>query len=64
MKLEIFNVYYFAVDSVEIDKTREIPAEVLHKLGKTGVFGLQIPKEFGKFSAGIYNSLSLSLFKQ
>ena len=36
-----------AVDPVAIDRQAEIPADVIHGLGKLGVLGACVPKEFG-----------------
>ncbi len=45
------------VDSAEIDRTGEIPAEVLDGLNELGVMGMSIPEEFGGygFSSTAYN---------
>ena len=47
---------FVSVDSREIDKNREMPVEVMERLGKSTVFGLTSPKEYGK---RVPNTLSL-----
>ena len=39
---------FFAVDSKAIDVDAKIPEEVLKQLGELGLFGQQIPHDYGK----------------
>lgn len=42
------------IDPVAIDKNAEIPAEVLNGLGKLGILGMTIPKEYGGLGLSQY----------
>ena len=41
-------VVFFSVDSQQIDKDGKIPDEVIKQLGELGLFGQQVPHEYGK----------------
>ena len=45
------------LDPEEVDKTREIPKEVIREMGKMGVFAMKVPKEYDGlgFSQSNYN---------
>ena len=47
MNLEGINT--FSVDSKTIDKEARIPDEVLHQVKDLGLFGQQIPLEYGVY---------------
>lgn len=51
------------LDPEEVDRTREIPKEVIDGLVKLGAFALKIPKEYGGlgFSQTNYNRIMLSV---
>lgn len=41
-------ISHFAVDSAQIDKDAKIPEDVMQGLRELGLFGLQIPEEYGE----------------
>ena len=43
-------MYIFPVDSAAIDVNAKIPEDVLKQLGELGLFGQQIPMDYGKAS--------------
>ncbi|MFV0340604.1 MAG: acyl-CoA dehydrogenase family protein [Parachlamydiaceae bacterium] len=49
------------LDPEEVDRSREIPKEVIQEMGRMGIFALKIPKEYGGlgFSQTNYNRLVL-----
>ena len=51
------NSFFFSVDSKAIDANKQIPDETLQQLKKFGLFGQQIPKEYG-----LYQFLILSFY--
>lgn len=40
---------FISVDSKQIDIDGKIPDEILQHLGELGLFGMQIPVEYGKY---------------
>lgn len=42
-------VYIFVVDSKQIDIDGKIPVEILQQLGHLGLFGMQVPEEYGEY---------------
>lgn len=49
-----------AVNSSEIDRTASIPPEILERVKKLGLYGMQIPQEYGGLGLGAteYSRLS------
>jgi len=52
-KLEMFLVKH--LDPEEVDRTREIPEEVMRGLAEMGVFAMKIPKEYGGLGFSVMN---------
>ena len=42
-------MFCISVDSKSIDQNAKIPEDVLQQLKDLGLFGLQIPEEYGEF---------------
>ena len=42
------------MDSTSIDRDAKIPDDVLDTMKSLGLFGLQIPEEYGEFYSNIY----------
>ena len=51
--------HVFSVDSKSIDANAKIPDDVLQQVKDLGLFGLQIPLEFGMFLHCVVYFLSL-----
>ena len=45
---------YLTVDSGQIDKDAKIPNDVMEGLKELGLFGLQIPEEYGEIPLFTY----------
>ncbi|KAK1339573.1 hypothetical protein QTO34_018126 [Cnephaeus nilssonii] len=46
--LSHYRYFFLAVDSRKIDQEGKIPTETLEKLKSLGLFGMQVPEEYGK----------------
>lgn len=44
--------FFILVDSTKIDQEARIPAETLNGLKELGLFGIQIPEQYGKMENG------------
>ena len=53
---------YLTVDSGQIDKDAKIPNDVMEGLKELGLFGLQIPEEYGEIRYSRSLSFSSGLF--
>ncbi|KFD51702.1 hypothetical protein M514_07398 [Trichuris suis] len=64
---KVRNLMNVKVDSANLDRNRRIPEDVLHGFKKLGLFGMNIPKDFGglalcnKASSKVYAELSADL---